>query len=74
MPADQAGEIAETYRFLRRLIDALRVVRGHAKDLTVPDVASLQSRYLAQRLGFQSSEQLHETIVGRTDMAKSVWG
>jgi glutamate-ammonia-ligase adenylyltransferase len=31
-----AGKLGEAYRFLRQLIGALRVVRGNARDLTVP--------------------------------------
>lgn len=46
---DQA---ASAYVFLRRLIDALRMVRGHAKDLTVPDVSSEEFEFLARRLGY----------------------
>jgi glutamate-ammonia-ligase adenylyltransferase len=34
------------------LIDGLRVVRGHAKDLTVPDADSVEFRFLARRLAY----------------------
>jgi len=39
--------------FLRRLIDALRVVRGDAKDLSVPTPHSEEFQFLARRLGYE---------------------
>ncbi len=46
------AELREAYIFLRRLIDALRMVRGHAKDLTVPAPDSEEFEFLARRLGY----------------------
>lgn len=40
------------YIFLRNLIDALRVVRGNARDLTVPLPDSEEFGFLARRLGY----------------------
>ncbi len=40
------------HRFLRELIEALRVVRGHARDLTVPSPASDEGLFLARRMGY----------------------
>jgi len=40
------------YIFLRRLIDALRMVRGDAKDLTVPPADSEEYAFLARRLSY----------------------
>ena len=45
-------ELRESYIFLRRLIDALRMVRGHAKDLTGPPPDSEAYEFLARRLGY----------------------
>ncbi|HVS62821.1 MAG TPA: glutamine synthetase adenylyltransferase [Thermoanaerobaculia bacterium] len=53
--------LAGSYRFYRRLIDALRMVRGHAKDLTVPPVDSDEFRFLARRFG-EPSERLAATL------------
>ena len=64
----QASEMEETYGFLRRLIDALRVVRGHAKDLTVPPIDSREYAYLARRLQYESVTQLQDAI-GRWTIA-----
>jgi glutamate-ammonia-ligase adenylyltransferase len=55
---EQCGLIADrrplrdAYRFLRRLIDALRMVRGNARDLAVPPAESDQFEFLARRLGY----------------------
>ena len=39
--------LRDSYVFLRRLIDALRMVRGNAKDLTVPDPDTEEFEFLA---------------------------
>jgi glutamate-ammonia-ligase adenylyltransferase len=51
IPDVDHDELRESYIFLRRLIDALRMVRGHAKDLTVPPPDSEAFEFLARRLG-----------------------
>ncbi|MDB4614205.1 glutamine synthetase adenylyltransferase [bacterium] len=52
MPGEQCAQLADAYVFLRRLIDALRMVRGNAKDLTVPARSSEEFEFLARRLGY----------------------
>ncbi len=49
--------IRDAYRFLRRLIDALRMVRGDARDLTVPKVDTEECEFLARRLGYSAGSQ-----------------
>ncbi|MGE3313765.1 MAG: glutamine synthetase adenylyltransferase [Planctomycetaceae bacterium] len=44
--------LKDAYIFQRNLIDALRVVRGHARDLTVPPADSEEFGFLARRLGY----------------------
>lgn len=44
--------LRKSYGFQRQLIDALRMVRGHAKDLTVPPPESEEFEFLARRLGY----------------------
>lgn len=73
IPGSQASEMEETYGFLRRLIDALRVVRGHAKDLTVPAVDSREYAYLARRLQYESVTQLQEAIARWMGIAWGLW-
>ena len=46
--------LLEAYIFQRRLIDALRMVRGHAKDLTVPPADSEEFEFLARRLDYHA--------------------
>jgi len=53
LPQDYA-RLHEAYTFLRWLIDALRVVRGNAKDLTVPPSDSEEFAFLARRLHYGS--------------------
>ncbi|MEZ6064775.1 MAG: hypothetical protein R3B90_03490 [Planctomycetaceae bacterium] len=45
--------LRNAYRFLRRLIDGLRMVRGDARDLTVPAVGTNEFEFLARRLKYQ---------------------
>lgn len=44
--------LRQAYVFLRRLIDALRLVRGHADDLVLPATATEEFRFLARRMGY----------------------
>jgi glutamate-ammonia-ligase adenylyltransferase len=45
------------YLFLRNLIDALRIVRGDASDLVLPDEASDEFKSLARRLGYREKDR-----------------
>jgi glutamate-ammonia-ligase adenylyltransferase len=47
-----AVRLKEAYNFQRQLIGALRIVRGNAKDLTLPPNATEEFAYLARRLGY----------------------
>ena len=71
--AERAEELGQAYGFLRRLIDALRVVRGHAKDLTIPAVAEREFEYLARRLQLESASRLDEAITAWMALAGAVW-
>ncbi|MFN8534404.1 MAG: hypothetical protein U0556_12765 [Dehalococcoidia bacterium] len=70
---ERAAEIRQTYGFLRRLIDGLRVVRGNAKDLTIPPERSREHSHLAQRLGFEAPAALSNAIRDRMTLARSLW-
>lgn len=52
LSAAEHARLRSAYIFLRRLIDALRMVRGHARDLTVPPTDSEEFQYLARRLKY----------------------
>src|SRR5262249_18634931 len=62
IPAELGTRLADCYRFLRRLIDALRVVRGHAKDLILPPAGSREFAYLAHRLQYADAGDLQAAI------------
>ncbi|MCH8309890.1 MAG: hypothetical protein IIB17_05255 [Chloroflexi bacterium] len=70
---EHAERVSESYSFLRRMIDALRVVRGNAKDLTIPKAESREFQYLAQRLKYESTQQLSEAITTCMDYAQNIW-
>jgi glutamate-ammonia-ligase adenylyltransferase len=44
--------LQKAYIFLRLLIDALRIVRGHARDLVLPPMDSEEFTFLARRMGY----------------------
>lgn len=72
IPTDLGRETAEAYAFLRRLIDALRVVRGHARDLTIPPQDSKAFAYLARRLELDP-EALRSAIDRHMASARALW-
>ena len=70
---DDAVKLPEAYAFLRRLIGALRVVRGNSRDLTIPPVGSREFEYLSRRLFYESAEALADAIEVRMAYAASLW-
>lgn len=58
LTASERIRLRDAYRFLRRLIDALRMVRGDARDLTVPPANSDEFTFLARRLEYADSAKL----------------
>jgi glutamate-ammonia-ligase adenylyltransferase len=48
------------YFFLRNVIDALRVVRGDASDLVLPDEDSDDFKALARRLGYREKDRAQD--------------
>ncbi len=73
LSAGMASQLGEAYRFLRELIESLRVVRGHAKDLTLPPPAARDFAHLAWRLNYSSREALEEEIARHMSFAASLW-
>ncbi len=49
---ENAQRLHQAHIFLQQLINALRVVRGNSKDLTVPPENSEEFAFLARRLGY----------------------
>ena len=56
LSAREARALREAYLFLRSVIDALRIVRGHAKDLVLPDIGSDEFIFLARRMGYAEDD------------------
>lgn len=52
LSSEDYARLRSAHLFLQRLIDALRVVRGNNKDLTVPPPQSEEFAFLARRLGY----------------------
>lgn len=52
LSAAEHDALREGYVFWRRTVDALRMVRGQASDLLLPDEGSEELRLLARRLGY----------------------
>ncbi len=66
MSAEEAEELTDTYYFFRKLINGLRMLRGNAKDLFLPDLDSEEYQHLARRTGYTEqgnwvppAQQLH---------------
>jgi glutamate-ammonia-ligase adenylyltransferase len=69
--------LEDTYIFLRRLIDALRLVRGHADDLVLPEAHTEEFRFLARRMGYWEGQdgvsRLERDIVDQMQQAACVY-
>jgi len=52
IPPEDYPRLLDAYNFLRDLINALRMVRGNTKDLTVPPANSEEFAFLARRLHY----------------------
>lgn len=50
---EEARRLAEAYDFLRQLINGLRMLRGTAKDLYLPDPDADEYDHLARRMGYR---------------------
>lgn len=53
---NEAQRLNDAYYFLRTLINGLRMLRGNARDLLVPDIASDEFAHLARRMGYTQSD------------------
>lgn len=63
----------DSYVFLRRLIDAMRMVRGDARDLAVPAADTEEFAYLARRLNYgNESDRLQEDIESTRDSIAAI--
>ncbi len=56
LSAGEARALRDAYLFLRSIIDALRIVRGHARDLVLPEIGSDEFIFLARRMGYTEDD------------------
>ncbi len=52
----QYAQLRAAYEFLRQLINALRMLRGNAQDLFLPEPDNLELLHLARRMGYAARE------------------
>jgi glutamate-ammonia-ligase adenylyltransferase len=65
--------VRSAYHFYRELIDALRVVHGHARDLAVPAALTSEFARLARRLRRDDPEQLRGELEGAMRDVTGLW-
>lgn len=65
--SDEADRLIEAYRFLRRLINAMRILRGSAQDLFLPPADSVEFAALARRTGYRRGGALDPSQQLRLD-------
>ena len=56
------------YLFLRNIIDALRIVRGDASDLVLPEETSEEFKSLARRLGYREQDRSRSAALLAADI------
>jgi len=66
LSAQDYMRLRRAHTFLRWLIDGLRMVRGNAKDLTVPTPDGEAFAFLARRLRYEQAGELHEDLTHYT--------
>ena len=64
---EETNQLIEAYCFLRRLINAMRVLRGSAQDLFLPAVDSVEFAALARRTGYRRGGALDPSQQLRLD-------
>lgn len=73
LSASQRLGLRDAYRFLRQLIDAMRMVRGDASDLTVPPCDSDEFRFLERRMRlFKDSVDLAADLESYSSFVREV--
>ncbi|MFQ5640096.1 MAG: glutamine synthetase adenylyltransferase [bacterium] len=73
LSTEDFNRLQAAHLYLRRLIEALRMVRGHSKDLTVPEPDSSECAFLARRLGYSSdSSGLGADLIRHTSFVQEL--
>lgn len=55
---EEAESMIQAYRFLRTLINGLRMLRGNAQDLFLPNYGTPEFLHLARRMGYRNRPDL----------------
>ncbi len=55
---EESGRLAEAYYFLRQVINGLRMLRGSAEDLFMPEAGSDEFMHLARRMGYSRRNEM----------------
>jgi glutamate-ammonia-ligase adenylyltransferase len=61
-----------SYLFLRNVIDALRIVRGDASDLVLPDESTEEFKSLARRMGYRDKDRMKSASRLAADIQESM--
>jgi glutamate-ammonia-ligase adenylyltransferase len=61
-----------SYLFLRNVIDALRIVRGDASDLVLPDESTDEFKSLARRMGYREKDRVKGAARLAADIRESM--
>ncbi len=69
---DDYARLRKAHTFLRWLIDSLRVVRGNARDVTVPAENSEEYAFLARRLRYEDAAILHKELLRYTEDVREI--
>ncbi len=64
---DEAEAMIRAYRFLRNVINGLRMLRGNARDLDLPEYGTPEFLHLARRMGYRNTPDLEATEQLRVD-------
>ncbi len=67
MDRGEAKAISDAYDFFRTLINGLRMLRGNAHDLFLPEASSAEYLHLARRIGYLGREGLQAADELRMD-------
>ena len=68
-----AISLSESYSMLRKLIDGLRMVRGNAKDLDIPNRDSKEFQSLAHRMSEHGDDHLSAHISEHMNFSRLLW-
>ncbi len=64
---EEAGRLVADYHFLRKLINGMRMLRGSARDLFLPEPGSEEYKHLARRMGYRRGSPLEPAEQLRID-------